>query len=294
MKYSIPLGLVVAIFLASGCSGESVGERSIRIDPIADSLNAAAVETIGRCEAGQGDADDLRRAYSDLRRAVAIDSLQPAYWVNAARVLTLLDDTTRSLAFGTPPMVPSGVGRELERLHVNEPIYGYFYAASPINDRRAVGGHGKSINYSRPIGHSVLNPGLSLIALPTVDAVFNDRYRGFKVILANTTQRTVALNASDSRLDIVLEALSTDGGWRPVEHLPQSWCGNSYHRLFLPRGHAWTFVAPHYEGDFATRLRFVLKRDNPLYSNEFDGRINLGQFGPPREYQPQGIMDPYQ
>lgn len=97
MKNPIPCWLVIAICLASGCTGESAGERSISVDPTADSLNTSAVQTIVRYESGEGNADDLRRAYRDLRRAVAIDSLQSTYWLNAARVLTLLDETTRAL-----------------------------------------------------------------------------------------------------------------------------------------------------------------------------------------------------
>src|SRR6266850_692586 len=67
--------------------------------------------------------------------------------------------------------------------------------------------------------------------------------------------------------------------WRPIEYLPNSWCGNSYHHLDLRPGRHWTFHAPVYAGVFRTQMRFVL--DQPalhLVSNEFAGTINLEQF----------------
>jgi hypothetical protein len=103
------------------------------------------------------------------------------------------------------------------------------------------------------------------------------------VILANTTRETVAFHVADSRLRIVREALDVDGTWRPIEHLPYTFCGNSYHRVFLPPSHYWSFVAPVYAGSLATEMRFVLypDSDQPVYSNQFPGFVNPEQFSPP-------------
>src|SRR4029079_11871070 len=95
---------------------------------------------------------------------------------------------------------------------------------------------------------------------------------------------------------IVREALDAHGNWKPVEYLPSSWCGNSYHRVFLPAGQLWTFRAPVYDGDFATTMRFALRPksgDAPIYSNEFPGRIYATQFSIRKGHAPAGIMDPY-
>ncbi|HEY5745431.1 MAG TPA: hypothetical protein VIU12_05095 [Chryseolinea sp.] len=106
-----------------------------------------------------------------------------------------------------------------------------------------------------------------------------------------------------------MQALNTEGEWLDIEYLPSSWCGNSYHILKLNPGMCWTFTVPRYEGDFKTRLRMEVRYINPkrnpekytrrakdelvLYSPEFEGSINPGQFWRQNTYIPSGIMDPY-
>lgn len=171
-------------------------------------------------------------------------------------------------------------------------LRGYFYAGSE-NDPRALGGYGTSDNHPRPIDRAVPPAMLSLIALPDEAAAFRDK-RGFRVVLANTTRDTIALDASDSRLNIVREALDLSGQWRAIEYLPGSWCGNSHHRVFLPQDHQWVFAAPEYAGTYRTRMRFVLTQGTArVYSNEFEGSMSLGQFEKKEGHTPAGIMDPY-
>src|SRR5436305_5849775 len=119
---------------------------------------------------------------------------------------------------------------------------------------------------------------LALVALPDEQAKF-EGYPGFKVMLINGTRAAVSFETQDARLNIVREARDVDGRWRPVEYLPNSWCGNSYFALELPPRRHWTFVVPRFSGPFQTRMRFVL--DQPglrLVSNEFSGTINREQF----------------
>jgi hypothetical protein len=112
--------------------------------------------------------------------------------------------------------------------------------------------------------------------------------------LVNGTRDTVAFAASDSRLAIVREALDTTGGWRPVEFLPSSWCGNSYHRVFLGPTEYWEFDAPVMTGIAETRFRFVLTLGHTqVYSNEFPGRLNPEQFDRQEAHRARGLMDPY-
>jgi hypothetical protein len=136
---------------------------------------------------------------------------------------------------------------------------------------------------------------VSLIALPDEPSPFQGRHRGFLVLLVNATDKSVWFSASDSRLSIVREAIDKDGAWKPIEYLPSSWCGNSYHRVLLPAGEAWTFTAPTYRGTFATRMRFVLQQEKgeSIYSNEFPGSINREQFSAKEKRAPMGLMDPY-
>ena len=120
---------------------------------------------------------------------------------------------------------------------------------------------------------------LSLIALPDEQMPYG-KHRGFTVLLVNTTAEEVRFEAVDSRLRIVREAIDAAGRWRPIEFEPRSWCGNSYHTVFLPAGHYWTFTTPVYSGTFATIMRFALTLENgeKLYSNAFMGFIQPGQF----------------
>ena len=134
---------------------------------------------------------------------------------------------------------------------------------------------------------------LTLLALPDRRADF-EGYPGFRVVLVNRTGKTAELEAQDYRINIVREARDAAGRWRPIEYLPDSWCGNSYHHLYLRPGRSWSFTAPVYRGAFRTQMRFVLEQPGlRIVSNEFAGTINLEQFDKRQGHSPVSIMDPY-
>jgi len=74
--------------------------------------------------------------------------------------------------------------------------------------------------------------------------------------------------------------MDAHGHWKPIDELPTTDCGNSYHRVFLSANHFWAFPAPRYAGSFVTKLRFrmQLPDGSVLHSNIFGGSINPGQF----------------
>ena len=163
----------------------------------------------------------------------------------------------------------------LTALDIRFKARGYFYAGTA---KLGVSGHGGQ---------------LVLVALPEEQAKF-EGYPGFRVMLINGTRSGVMFETQDTRLNIVREARDAAGRWRPVEYLPNSWCGNSYFGMELPPGRHWSFVAPVFSGPYRTRMRFVL--DQPglhLVSNEFAGAINLEQFDKKQGHSPVSIMDPY-
>ncbi len=109
--------------------------------------------------------------------------------------------------------------------------------------------------------------------------------KGMRLLLVNSTDAAIQFNACDRALFIVLEALDADGNWRPVQHFPTMFCGNSFHRVSLDANEFWSLPQPLYEGEFQTKLRFALvgweqggQEQTYLFSNEFDGSINPGQF----------------
>ena len=189
---------------------------------------------------------------------------------------------------------------KLRDLNVKHMTRGYFHAGSIIKDKNELGGYYAAKNYPRAATKEMasIKSGVRLIAKPDASAIFARKFRGMKVLLVNATSEVVSFPAQDSRLNIVQEALDRKGSWKPVEYLPSSWCGNSYHKVFLGKREYWEFAAAKYNGKFKTRLRFKLTYNasvgpKTIYSNEFSGSINKSQFKLKKRYKPNGIMDPY-
>lgn len=183
---------------------------------------------------------------------------------------------------------------------VDYKMRGYFYASAPIDE--GLGGHAVSRN--APIMNAIDERRDDLYAHVFLDEgkKLDKGYDAIRVVIVNGSGQPVKFEASDSRLYVVQEALGPDGTWAPIEYLPQSWCGNSYHTMTLPAHAHWEFLAPRYGGPFATKLRIKVSLGNTeevrltpsvFYSNEFAGRINLAQFTAEEGHTATNIMDPY-
>ncbi|MSQ96339.1 MAG: hypothetical protein EXR98_17545 [Gemmataceae bacterium] len=174
---------------------------------------------------------------------------------------------------------------------------GRYRAGSRVRDDKAPGGFAPCDNFpaglgAKPWGEKAK---LALVAFPNEPVAYVEpaayvKHRGIALRLVNRTGETVALSASDSQLYIVQEAIDADGQWREIESMPNSWCGNSYHRVFLKPNQYWAFQARTYTGAITTKIRFRLdpSGDNdkakPIYSNEFEGEVAKEQMrmGPDR------------
>lgn len=194
-------------------------------------------------------------------------------------------------------MLPLFVLAQTKTLNVNYMLRGYFYAGSSIRDTLAPGGFWESPNKPMPLNTQAPKfngEGILLVADTTERTAFGKTYKGYKVYLANNTDTLTGFRASDSRLSIVAEAF-IDKKWQPIEYLPSSWCGNSYHTVYLQPKEYWEFVAPAYSGNIKTKLRFKLIRQgqNSIYSNEIYAGINRKQLNEKEGHTPQGIMGPY-
>lgn len=180
---------------------------------------------------------------------------------------------------------------------------GYYYASSKYKKELAgFGGWGGSDNQSKPMTSKINE-------FPKQLQIFVDHnkksnwkgYKGMKLYIANASTDTLFFDAQDSRLYLKIQAQNRNGEWKDIEYLPSSWCGNSYHTLFLAPKESWEFTTPIYHGEFKTKFRAQLlykktkdqEKDDIIYSNEFEGYINPGQFWNKREYYPSGLMDPY-
>ena len=187
-------------------------------------------------------------------------------------------------------------GQDPKDVAVNYMLRGYFYASSSVTDTAAIGGFGGSVNQARPIDRTIrFDPqGLQLYIDTTQRTTFVRDYKGYTVYLVNATGTQVGFSAMDSRLSIHAEAL-INNQWKPIEYLPSSWCGNSYHTVYLPAGEYWMFKAPIYTGKLKTMLRYklLIKGQQPLYSNAVQAHINEGQLTQQQGHQPTSVMDPY-
>lgn len=190
-----------------------------------------------------------------------------------------------------------------EPLNINFKNRAYFHAASqPLESVAGFGGWAESGNMYRALTFpsSYETGKLTVYIDQNQPSVFAEKYRGHTLYVVNMLTDTLFFAAQDSRLNMKLQAQDSKGEWKDIEYIPSSWCGNSYHTLYLPSSYYWTFSIPVYEGKIKTRIRAALswKRSREadeqwVYSNEFSGSINSGQFSKMPKYTPGGIMDPY-
>lgn len=175
-------------------------------------------------------------------------------------------------------------------------LRGYCFAGNKTRDTNALGGYGGSGNLPIQLTGSQKNgEGLTLEIIEDENAVFTEAYEGIIVRLVNYGDQQESIQASDSRIGIIQEALDKDGQWKAIEYLPSSWCGNSRHNVYLDAAHYWNFKAPKYSGEYETKLRFalVLKNGITLHSRTYNGSINKMQFLEKQGHQRISIMDPY-
>jgi hypothetical protein len=99
---------------------------------------------------------------------------------------------------------------------------------------------------------------------------------GVRLLVVNGTTRDHKFYASDHGLMMRAVAQVPDGTWSPIERLPWSSCGNSYHRVSLGPRQFWELPVPIYLGLRPTRLRYDLYLDDErtLSSNDFYGLID--------------------
>ena len=192
----------------------------------------------------------------------------------------------------------------LKHLNIDYMNRGYFYASSGYQkDLAGYGGWGRSENHSKAINTATSFPPnkLQVIIDTKQKCKWAEKYEAVKLFIANTSADTLYFSAQDSRLYLKIQALDKNGEWRDIEYLPDSWCGNSYHTLFLAPNEFWEFATPVYHGGFKTKIRSCLfykkskksETIDTIYSNEIDGYVNPGQFWNKKAYYPRGIMDPY-
>jgi len=185
-----------------------------------------------------------------------------------------------------------------ECVNVKFKLRGYFYAGSSQIDSTAAGGFYKAENSPKKITSEIAKYSssntLNIIVKPKLLAEFKKGIQGFKVFVVNKSNKIQELPAQDSRLYLKRQVFYNNK-WQDVEYLPSSWCGNSYHNVYIKPNEYWDFIAPCTAGKIEAKFRFKLSvnPNSTIYSNEFTGSFNKGQLKHEQGYKPIGIMDPY-
>ncbi len=187
--------------------------------------------------------------------------------------------------------------KELDSINIDFQFRGNCYAYSNNKNAEPSNGEAHSENSPKKIDEFFPRNGFYLTINQNDFSRIDSTFIGCKLYLVNTTDSLVTLNASDSRLYIVAEALNHRNKWTPISYLPSSGCGNSYHTVKLDKDEYWNFVIPIFKGAIKTKLRYVLllDKDNKMISNEIVAHLNSGQFDKEKKQGHQGynIMDPY-
>jgi hypothetical protein len=147
-----------------------------------------------------------------------------------------------------------------------------YHALSAKPDGQAPGGFGEG--GQKPARMSSSRPwkgGLAIRLTRTPSGAF-------RLDVMNGSEGDVWLPASDSNLQIYLEAKNRKGDWAPIEYHHWSWCGNSRHRVMLPQQHAWDFRAPVPFGPLRTQVRARMKAEADVVSNEVTAEIPAERF----------------
>jgi hypothetical protein len=187
-----------------------------------------------------------------------------------------------------------------------------FYAAStaPAHENKGYGRSGDMPLQAGSKNHfpaGVLSVRVRIDSISTVYADDSSANPCILVQVSNQSSQALQFPAQDSRLAMKIQAKDKSGTWQDIQYMPGSFCGNSYHILTLEPGYYWRLLAPVYAGAMKTRMRIVLEYTDPedktperwnkkqltVYSNEYEGSVNPGQFWRKEPYFRSGIMDPY-
>lgn len=182
-------------------------------------------------------------------------------------------------------------------INVDYKLRGYFYAGTSNPDPYALGGHARSGNVPKKITQEIYNLNSSetfkIVVVEDSTALFRKKFAGMKVYVVNMTNKNIRVPAQDGRIYLKRQVYYK-GEWQDVEYLPNSWCGNSLHNVYIDPNEYWEFTAPCLEGQIVAKFRFELRtHEYHIYSNQFYGSFNESQLEYEQGHKPNNLMDPY-
>ena len=186
--------------------------------------------------------------------------------------------------------------KELDSVNINYQFRGDCYAYSSDKNAEESNGESHSDNLPKKVDKSFPRQGFYLVINQNEFSKIDSSVLGCKLYLVNTSDSLIKLDASDSRLYIVAEALNGNKEWTPISYLPSSDCGNSYHTVVLDKDEYWSFDIPVFKGAIKTKLRYTLtiNENYKISSNAIVAYLNKGQFGNKNKegHTSDNLMDP--
>ncbi|NVK04633.1 MAG: WG repeat-containing protein [Flavobacteriia bacterium] len=192
--------------------------------------------------------------------------------------------------------VPMNIDAKMDAVvHVGSP---------PLKGLNAIEGWANSENIFTP--YAAANPSSGNHVLISDPEVHEDYPISTSrlVEFINLSSDTLIASVQDSRLHAVIEAKNEEGEWVSIQTYRSSWCGNSYHHVYLPPGNEWTWRIPEFEGGMKTELRVAIynvmtwengEHSEPfnIFSEPYKGSINPAQLWRENQYSQRGLMHPY-
>lgn len=160
---------------------------------------------------------------------------------------------------------------------------------SKLEDTLAAQGFAPSTNFPKPLTTPTKDKGLVITGGGTgCRGTIGDTV----LSIVNYSDEVIWFPAQDSRLDIIREAMTKDGKWKPIEYLMQSTCGNSFHRVALGPREYWQVNLGKDHGTVATQVRFRFNlKGKTLYSSPYPTTISANAFQLPKEYSRYEFRD---
>ena len=102
-------------------------------------------------------------------------------------------------------------------------------------------------------------------------------FYAYPVFLKNETNDTLQIG-SGNYIYMIVEAVDSFGVWRPIQRPYVYFCGTGLNSIIIFPNEYMITACDIFNGDYSTKLRLKLKRNNNLLSNEFYGKIYYSQF----------------
>ena len=101
--------------------------------------------------------------------------------------------------------------------------------------------------------------------------------KSYAVFIKNISTDTLTIGFGE-HLPLLIEAKDSSGNWKKIQHPYYYGCGTGVPFFYLPPENILITSCKLFAGDYQTKMRLVYGFDEIVYSNEFVGWMDKGQF----------------